>query len=207
MLWSAAFVELKTVAAQPLPGAADIDAVIDQGIRENRLPGAVLVVGHKGQVVYRKAYGNRALAPAVEPMTVDTIFDCASLTKVVATTSAVMKLFEQGKIRLDEPVTTYLPEFQGGHSPVTVRDLMTHYSGMPPDVKLVPAWSGYDTGIRIALSDPTTGPPGTHFVYSDINFNLVAEIVHRLTIDSSSRSLFACGCYRNANLAATAAYN
>jgi len=181
MLWSAAFVELKTVAAQPLPGAADIDAVIDQGIRENRLPGAVLVVGHKGQVVYRKAYGNRALAPAVEPMTVDTIFDCASLTKVVATTSAVMKLFEQGKIRLDEPVTTYLPEFQGGHSPVTVRDLMTHYSGMPPDVKLVPAWSGYDTGIRIALSDPTTGPPGTHFVYSDINFNLVAEIVHRVS--------------------------
>jgi CubicO group peptidase (beta-lactamase class C family) len=109
--------------AQPIPGAADIDAVIHQAIRENRLPGAVLVVGHKGQVVYRKAYGNRALLPSVEPMTADTIFDCASLTKVVATTSAMMKLFEQGKVRMDDPVTAYIPEFQGGKSPITLRDL------------------------------------------------------------------------------------
>lgn len=168
-------------AAQHIPGSSDIDAVIDQAIREKRLPGAVLVVGHKGQVVYRKAYGNRSLEPRVEPMTVDTIFDCASLTKVVATTSAVMMLFEKGKIRMDDPVTTYLPEFQGGHSAITVRDLMTHYSGMPPDLKLVPAWSGYETGIHMALTDPPTNPPRTHFTYSDINFNLVAEIVHRVS--------------------------
>jgi uncharacterized protein YbbC (DUF1343 family)/CubicO group peptidase (beta-lactamase class C family) len=167
--------------AQPIPGAADLDAVINQAIHENRIPGAVLVVGHKSQIVYRKAYGNRALVPAVELMTVDTIFDCASLTKVVATTSAMMKLFEQGKVRIDDPVIVYLPEYEGGKSTATVRDLMTHYSGMPPDLKLVPAWSGYETGIRMALNDPPTNPPGTHFTYSDINFNLVAEIVHRVS--------------------------
>src|SRR5262249_37169688 len=112
---------LGAACAQPLPGAADLDALINQAVRENRLPGAVLVVGHQGQVVYRKAYGNRALVPSVEPMTLDTIFDCASLTKVVATTSAMMKLFEQGKVRIDDPVTNYLPDFQGGHSTITVR--------------------------------------------------------------------------------------
>ncbi len=175
------FVWSAVASAQTLPGAADIDAVIDQAIRDNRLPGAVLVVGHKDQIVYRKAYGNRALIPAVEPMTVDTIFDCASLTKVVATTSAMMRLFEEGKVRIDDPVTSYLPEFQGGHSPITVRNLMTHYSGMPPDLKLVPPWSGYETGIRMAMTDAPTGPPETRFLYSDINFNLVAEIVHRVS--------------------------
>lgn len=143
------------------------------------MPGAVLVVGHKGQVVYRKAYGNRSLVPGVEKMTADTIFDCASLTKVVATTSAMMKLFEEGKVRMDDLVTTYLPEYQGGQSTVTVRNLMTHYSGMPPDLKLVPEWNGYETGIRMALGDPVTGPPETKFVYSDINFNLLAEIIRR----------------------------
>ncbi len=165
--------------AETFPGAADVDAVINQGIRENRMPGAVLVVGHQGRIVYRKAYGNRALLPAAEPMTIDTIFDLASLTKVVATTSAMMKLFDQGKVRIGDPVTAYLPEFQGGHSSITIRDLMTHYSGLPPDLKLVPQWSGYQTGIRMALTVTPAGPPGIHFVYSDINFNLLAEIVHR----------------------------
>ena len=181
--------------AQTLPGAADIDAVIDQAVHDNRLPGAVLLVGHQGQIVYRKAYGNRALVPAVELMTVDTIFDCASLTKVIATTSAMMKLFEQGKVRIDDLVTAYLPEFQGGHSPITVRNLMTHYSGMPPDLKLVPAWSGYDTGIKMAVTVTPLSPPEIHFAYSDINFNLVAEIVHRVSgemlNDFCRRNIFA----------------
>src|SRR5579871_534894 len=108
--------------AQAFPGAADLDAAIDKAVREDKIPGAVLLVGHQGKVVYRQAYGERALVPAKEAMTVDTIFDIASLTKIVATTSCLMKLFEQGRLRLDEPVTTYLPEFQGGHSTITVRD-------------------------------------------------------------------------------------
>ena len=114
-------------------------------------------------------------------MTVDTIFDAASLTKVIATTPSLMKLFEQGKIRLDDPVTQYLPEFQGGQSDITIRNLMTHFSGLRPDLDLKPAWSGYETGIHRALIDKPAGPPGVRFVYSDINFILLGEIVHRLS--------------------------
>ena len=168
--------------AQPtFPGAAAVDEQVDLAVKDGLIPGAVLVIGHDGQVVYRKAYGDRALIPAREPMTVDTIFDAASLTKVVATTSSVMKLFEQGKIRLDDPVTKYLPEFQDGHSLITIRNLMTHFSGLRPDLDLKPAWSGYETGIHRALVDKPAGPPGVRFVYSDINFILMGEIVHRLS--------------------------
>ena len=168
-------------SAQTFRGAADLDAAIDQAIREDKIPGAVLLVGHHGQVVYRKAYGYRALEPAKEPMTADTIFDIASLTKIVATTSGMMKLFEQGKVRISDPVTVYLPEFQGGQSPITIGDLMTHFSGLRPDLDLEPPWSGYETGIRKALADKPAGPPETKFVYSDINFILLGEIVHRLS--------------------------
>ena len=86
-------------------------------------------------------------------MTVDTIFDCASLTKVIATTSSLMKLFEQGRFRLNDKVTDYIPEFQGGKSDITLRNLFTHFSGLPPDVALEPAWSGNETGIRLAYTD------------------------------------------------------
>src|SRR5579864_7711182 len=105
-----------TLCAQPsFTGAAAVDEQIDKAVTGGLIPGAVLIVGHDGQVVYRKAYGQRALISQREPMTLDTMFDAASLTKVIATTSAVMKLFDQGKIRLNDPVTNYLPEFQGGH--------------------------------------------------------------------------------------------
>jgi uncharacterized protein YbbC (DUF1343 family)/CubicO group peptidase (beta-lactamase class C family) len=170
-----------TASAQTFHGAADLDALINQAIREDKIPGGVLVVGHQGQVVYRKAYGYRALEPAKEEMTADTIFDIASLTKIVATTSGLMKLFEQGRIRLDDPVTSYLPEFQGGKSSITIRDLVTHFSGLRPDLDLEPPWTGYETGIRRALIDKPATPPGTKFVYSDINFILLGEIVHRLS--------------------------
>jgi uncharacterized protein YbbC (DUF1343 family)/CubicO group peptidase (beta-lactamase class C family) len=162
-------------------GGAAVDEQIGQAVRSGLIPGAVLVIGHNGAVVYRKAYGERALIPKREPMTVDTMFDAASLTKVIATTPSIMKLFEQGKIRIDDPVTKYLPEFQGGHSDITIRDLMTHFSGLRPDLDLKPAWSGYETGIARALKDPPARPPGIRFVYSDINFILMGEIVHRLS--------------------------
>jgi CubicO group peptidase (beta-lactamase class C family) len=158
-----------------------LDSAIEQAIREDRMPGAVLIVGHDGKIVHRKAYGRRALTPRAEAMTLDTIFDCASLTKVIATTASLMKLFEDGKLRLDDRVTEYLPEFQGGKSEITVRNLMTHFSGMRPDLDLVPEWSGYEKGIRLALKDKPTAAPGARFVYSDINFILLGEIVHRLS--------------------------
>jgi uncharacterized protein YbbC (DUF1343 family)/CubicO group peptidase (beta-lactamase class C family) len=114
-------------------------------------------------------------------MTVDTIFDLASLTKVVATTSSLMKLFEEGKFRLNDRVTQYMPEFQEGKSDLTIRNLLTHFSGMPPDLVLNPPWSGYQTGIHKAMLEKPNAPPGTHFVYSDINFILLGELVHRLS--------------------------
>jgi uncharacterized protein YbbC (DUF1343 family)/CubicO group peptidase (beta-lactamase class C family) len=158
-----------------------LDAAIDQAVRDGLIPGAVLVVGRDGKILHRKAYGQRSLVPEREPMTIDTMFDAASLTKVVATTPSLMKLFEEGKLRIADPVTVYLPEFQGGKSDITIRDLMTHFSGLRPDLDLEPAWAGYETGIRRALTDKPAGPPGVQFVYSDINFILLAEIVHRLS--------------------------
>ena len=168
-------------AADPFTGLKAVDSLIEAAIAEDKIPGAVLLVGHGGQVVYRKAYGRRALVPSSEPMTVDTIFDCASLTKVVATTSSLMKLFDAGKLRLDDKVTAYLPEFQNGKSDITIRDLMTHYSGFQPDFDLDPPWSGYASGIERALREVPVAPRNTKFIYSDTNFILLGEIVHRLS--------------------------
>src|SRR5689334_23075929 len=170
-----------TAAAQIFSSAQALDDVIGTAIKEGKMPGAVVLVGHEGQVVYRKAYGNRALVPRVEAMTADTIFDCASLTKVVATTSSMMKLLEMGKYRLNDKVSDYLPEFQGGKSDVTIRNLFTHFSGLQPDVPLKPEWTGYDTGLKLAFTFKPAGPPATRFLYSDINFLLLGEIVHRLS--------------------------
>lgn len=166
---------------QTFSASADLDAAINLAIAQKKLPGAVLIVGHAGRIVHRKAYGNRAILPVPEKMTLDTIFDCASLTKVVATTSSMMKLFEQGKVRPEAKVTEYLPEFQDGRSEITVRDLMTHFSGFRGDLTLEPPWSGYQTGIEKALHDRPINPPETKFVYSDINFILTGEIVRRLS--------------------------
>ena len=168
-------------AQQAFTGGPALDAALEQAVTEGRIPGAVLLVSHQGRIVHRKAYGLRSLTPRREPMTVDTIFDAASLTKVVATTPAIMKLFEEGKLRLNDRVTQYLPEFQGGASEITVRNLLTHFSGLRPDVDLEPPWSGYDTGIQKALLDKPVASPGERFVYSDINFILLGEIVRRLS--------------------------
>jgi uncharacterized protein YbbC (DUF1343 family)/CubicO group peptidase (beta-lactamase class C family) len=167
-------------AKAPFAGSAALDGVIEEAVREGRIPGAVLLVSHKGVVVHRKAYGSRSLTPRREPMTVGTIFDAASLTKVLATTSVLMRLFEQGKLRLNDRVTQYLPEFQGGESEITVRNLLTHFSGLRGDVDLDPPWSGYETGVRRALIDKPIAAPGERLIYSDINFILLGEIASRL---------------------------
>ena len=143
--------------AQAAAPAADVqlsgvDSIIRQAIADGNIPGAVLVVGHDGKVIYRKAYGERALDPRREPMTLDTIFDLASLTKVIATTTAVMQLMEQGKVRMNDPVAKYLPEFaQNGKDDITVRQLMTHYSGLAPDLDLSTPWEGKDTAFKLGI--------------------------------------------------------
>lgn len=183
--WAIATITVLSTAAlcaqSVFSGSADLDAAIDAAVREGTVPGAVLLVGHNGSVVYQKAYGSRALEPAREAMTLDTIFDLASLTKVIATTPSIMKLVEQGKVRLNDPVTAYLKDFQGGKSDITVRDLLTHFSGLRPDLDLQPAWLGYETGIRKALNDKPQNPAGVRFMYSDINFELLGEIVNRVS--------------------------
>jgi uncharacterized protein YbbC (DUF1343 family)/CubicO group peptidase (beta-lactamase class C family) len=158
-----------------------LETVVQEAIREGACPGAVLLVGHDGKVVFRRAIGNRALVPRSEPMTEDTIFDVASLTKVVATTTAVMQLVEQGRIRLQDRVTTYWPEFNsGGKDEITVRQLLTHFSGLRPDLELKPAWSGYDTAMKMILEEKPVAAPGTRFLYSDINFEILGELVQRV---------------------------
>jgi uncharacterized protein YbbC (DUF1343 family)/CubicO group peptidase (beta-lactamase class C family) len=157
-----------------------MDAAITSAIAEHKLPGGVLWLERQGQV-YHKAYGNRALEPAIEPMTEDTIFDFASLTKVVATTPAMMLLIERGQVKVDEPAHSYLPEFTGaGRENITIRHLMTHTSGLPASFTRG-ASDGYEGAIRTACSEKPTGPPGTIFRYSDVNFILLGEIVHRVT--------------------------
>ena len=159
-----------------------IDAIVTEEITAKQLPGAVIVVGRGDSVVFRKAYGQRAVQPAAEPMTLDTIFDLASLTKVVATTPAVMMLVEEGRIRLTDPVAMYIPEFaKYGKDRVTIRDLMTHVSGLRPDVDVSFDWVGYPEAIRLATEEVLTQPPGRRFVYSDINYFLLAEIVARVS--------------------------
>lgn len=165
------------LSAQEIP---QLSAVIEAAVAKGEIPGAVCIVGYKDRIVHRKAYGQRSLTPTREAMTVDTIFDAASLTKVIATTSSILRLIEDGKVRLGDRVTVYLPEFQGGKSEITVRHLITHYSGLRPDLDLEPAWSGYTLGIQKALVDKPSGEPGAKFVYSDINFILLGEIVRRI---------------------------
>jgi uncharacterized protein YbbC (DUF1343 family)/CubicO group peptidase (beta-lactamase class C family) len=163
------------------PKLAEMDAVINQAIADKQCPGAVLWLEHRG-VTYHKAYGHRALVPAEEPMTEDTIFDLASLTKVVACTPAVMLLVEREQVNLDERVQTYIPEFKGeGKEAITVRQLMTHISGLSGDIETRTDWHGQQAAIDKACAEKLLSPPGTVFRYSDINFFLLGEIVQRLT--------------------------
>jgi uncharacterized protein YbbC (DUF1343 family)/CubicO group peptidase (beta-lactamase class C family) len=170
------------VAGQSAAQLAAIAPAVQQAIREGRAPGAVIVIGHAGRIVYRRAFGDRALVPRRLPMRVDTIFDVASLTKVIVTATAVMQLVEQGKLRLEDPVTAYWPEFgSNGKSEITIRELMTHYSGLPPDLQLDPPWSGYGVAMKMIEQVSPIVPPGTRFIYSDINYETLAELVRRLS--------------------------
>ncbi|HEX7190652.1 MAG TPA: exo-beta-N-acetylmuramidase NamZ domain-containing protein [Thermoanaerobaculia bacterium] len=159
----------------------EIDKAIDAAIADHKIPGGVIWV-ERGRNVYHHAYGHRAVEPREETMTEDTVFDAASLTKVTATTPAVWLLIERGKIGLDDPVSKYLPEFHGGwRDEVTIRHLLTHTSGLRPDLDLREPWSGYDTAMKMAFAEMPLNRPGYVFRYSDINFELLGEIVHRVS--------------------------
>ncbi len=147
-----------------------------------------MLVEHDGQVLYKKAIGNRAVDPKTERMTEDTIFDIASLTKVVATTTAVMQLIQRGEVRLTDPVSKYLPQFsQNGKEDVTVRDLLTHFSGLRDDLDLSTPWQGHDAALSMAYAEKLVSPPGSRFQYSDINFIVLGALVESVTDTSLDR--------------------
>jgi uncharacterized protein YbbC (DUF1343 family)/CubicO group peptidase (beta-lactamase class C family) len=157
---------------------AQIDQTIATAIAEQRLPGAVLWLERDG-VAYHRAYGQRALRPEAEAMTEDTIFDLASLTKVIATAPSIMLLVERGQVRLDARVQEYLPEFRrDGKDAITIRQLLTHTSGLRSG--LGRKVEGPASALSYACQEKITSAPGTAFLYSDINFILLGEVVQRV---------------------------
>ncbi len=157
---------------------APLAPIVAKAIRERKTPGAVVLIGHEGSIVYRRAFGFRSLAPSKIPMTEDTVFDLASLTKPVATAVAIMQLAEQGLVNLDDPACRYWPEFgANGKKRITIRQLLTHYSGLGPDLPLRPRWTGYGTAMRKIIAERPVFPPGRVYIYSDINFEALGELV------------------------------
>lgn len=189
------------VALPPVVPAGDFTPVIqlvNADIAAHRLPGAVVQVGHDGKIVFRQAFGERKLAsepgpdgapsPA-EPMTEDTIFDLASLTKILGTTTAVLQLVEHGKVAIDDPVQKYLPEFNTGNDPrrseVTLRMLLTHTSGIGGDLSRQGPWgvvaADKADGVHRALTAPLEFDPGRTFHYSDIGFIILGVLIEKVT--------------------------
>ncbi|GAC88610.1 beta-lactamase [Gluconobacter thailandicus NBRC 3257] len=159
-----------------------VDRLVRDAIRDGQAPGAVLAIGHDEQIVHRYVYGHQALVPRKEPMTWETHFDMASLTKPTMTALAVMQLVEKGQLHLDDPVTRYLPAFgTNGKSSITLRLLLTHYSGLPPDLPLEDAWNGKVEAVRRVMTSPLANPPVEKFVYSDINFITLGLIVEKIS--------------------------
>ena len=184
-------------AAQPPPAfdPARLDRIADlvnEAVAAKQTPGAVVMIGRGDQVSYSRAFGNRSVEPVVEPMTPDTIFDLASVTKVVATTTSVMILVEEGRIRLNDRVAAHIPGFERyGKGGITVRHLLTHVSGLRPDLDMAMEFASYDEAIARAIEEVPTSVQGERFVYSDINFFLLGEIVRRVsgkTLDEFCRT-------------------
>jgi uncharacterized protein YbbC (DUF1343 family)/CubicO group peptidase (beta-lactamase class C family) len=168
-----------------------IDALVEADIAAKKLPGAVVLVGRKGKIVFRKAYGNRSLVPTVEKMTVDTIFDVASLTKPVATATSIMILVEQGKLQLSDTIGKFIPDIEDEQvKRVTVLQLLTHTSGLRPSFDLSEKWTGREGMLAALKKEKLRNPPGTRFVYSDIGFIVLGEIIEDITGGSVGESIF-----------------
>ncbi|MBL7234155.1 serine hydrolase domain-containing protein [Komagataeibacter oboediens] len=167
---------------RPVHDMRDVDRRLRQAVTQGEAPGAVCAIGHDRQIVHRAVYGLRAISPAREAMTWDTVFDMASLTKPVITAPCVMQLWEQGRFGLDDPVSRYLPQFAAaGKSGITIRHLLTHYSGLRPDLDLTRPWQGRDAAFRLAMDTTPVQPPGQGFIYSDINFITLGFLVEKLS--------------------------
>jgi uncharacterized protein YbbC (DUF1343 family)/CubicO group peptidase (beta-lactamase class C family) len=164
-----------------LPEAA-IDAAVEDAIAAQSVPGAVVLIGRHDRVLFRRAYGFRQLEPDRVPMTIDTLFDLASLTKPIATATAIMALVERGSVALDEPLVRYVPECNGENMrTITLRHLLLHVSGLPADLPKDDFARGRPEAIRCICSAPLRAAPGATSIYSDLGFVLLEEVVRRVT--------------------------
>lgn len=159
-----------------------IDTIIAEGIEQAKMPGCVVCFGRQGKIAYLKAFGKKQIRDEQVAMTVDTVFDMASITKPVATATSVMKLVEQGKIRLGAKITEFFPEFApNGKDEITVKDLLIHQSGLIPDNALRDYLDGPELAWKRICELGLVAPVGTTFKYSDVNFIVLAEIVKKVS--------------------------
>ncbi len=164
------------------PRFSGVEPLVEHEIAKGRAPGAVVLIGHQGRTAYIQAFGHRSLQPRMEPMTVDTVFDIASLTKVVATATAVMQLADQGRLVLDDTVGRHWPEFaDNGKESITIRQLLTHTSGLRAGFNPNAPWAGTEGALSLIIRDRPISPPGTSFRYSDLNFIVLGELVRRVS--------------------------
>jgi len=158
-----------------------IDAAVAAAIKRNDCPGAVVLIVHDDKVVFRKAYGSRAVRPDSVPMTTDTIFDMASLTKPIATGTSIMHLVERGKLKPGDPVSKHWPAFAAnGKDAVTIEHLLFHTSGLIADNPIADYADGRAKALDRVAALPLLDAPGTRFRYSDVNFIVLGELVERV---------------------------
>jgi CubicO group peptidase (beta-lactamase class C family) len=163
------------------PAIPQVDAAMQEAIGAHKLPGAVLHIEHDG-AVYERAYGRLSYEADARPVETSTVYDAASLSKVLSTAPSVLKLAEEGKIDLDAKLSAYFPECaNGGKEAITIRHLLTHSSGLPAGLPAKPAWHGDAAAHALACSQVVTHPPGTFFRYSDINYILLGQLVRKVS--------------------------
>ena len=171
---------------------AKVEEAVARAVERKKVPGAVVLVGRRGKVVLAKAFGKRSVEPSDEPMTRDTVFDMASLTKPVATATSVMVLLERGQFRPGDRVVTHLPEMQGnGKDPITIDQLLRHRSGLIPDDPISDYADGPETAWRKIGELSPVSPPGERFSYSDVGFLVLGRLVEKVsgqTLDAFARS-------------------
>ena len=174
-------VEPQTIGFDPQKLAA-IDAIVTEGISDKKMPGCVVCIGRRGHIAWLKAYGNKQVEPAVVPMTTDTVFDMASLTKPVATATSIMLLIERGKLSLSDKVATLIPEFAvNDKHEITIRDLLIHQSGLIADNAIGDYQNGTAEAMQKIYALKLQNPVGTKFVYSDVNYILLGDLVKRVS--------------------------
>jgi uncharacterized protein YbbC (DUF1343 family) len=164
------------------PTLADVDELVAVAIAEGKLPGCVVTFGRHDRVLFQKAYGLREVEPERVLMTEDTLFDLASLTKPIATATSLMVLVDRGKLRLDDPAARYVPEFaRHNKANITLRHLLTHVSGLPAETTMDDYRHGRAEALRRISALQPRWPPGAKFIYSDIGYIVLGEVIARVS--------------------------